>query len=164
MTINESRASNGTLTLTPAVPGTATDLSCQVTNVRVVTTYTDDGDAVTTLCGETKNKPRKLEGHKLAGTIIQDFDLAEADGGVIDFLWNHSLELVPFEYTPDDLASCPVITGSVTVEIPGDTYGGDVGTRLTSDFEWGIDGAPTRTYPAGAGTARASRAPVGASA
>ena len=159
MTINESRASNGTLTLTAGAPGTPLDVSCQVTNVRVVTTYTDDGDAVTTLCGETKNKPRKLEGHKLAGTIIQDFDYAEADGGVIDFLWNHSLELVDFSYIPNDVATTATLTGKVTLEIPGDSYGGDVGTRLTSDFEWGIDGAPTRTYAGGA-----ARATVGASA
>ena len=55
-----------------------------------------------------------------------------------------------FEYTPDDLTTSPVVTGNVTIEIPGDTYGGDVGSRVTSDFEWSIEGAPTRTYPTGA--------------
>jgi hypothetical protein len=154
--INESRAKNGTLTLTAGAPGTPLDVSCQVTNVRISTSYSDDGDAVTTLCGDTKSPPRKLDGHKLAGTIIQDFDLAEADGGVIDFLWNHSLELVDFEFVPDDLATAPTVTGKLTVEIPGDSYGGDVGSRLTSDFEWSIDGAPLRTYPA-ADPARAER-------
>jgi hypothetical protein len=150
MPINESRAKNGTLTLTATTPATPLDVSCQVTNIRVATAYSDDGDAVTTLCGESKSAPRKLDGHKLSGTLIQDFDLPEADGGVIDFVWNHSLEVVAFEYTPDDLAAAPVLTGNVTIEIPGDTYGGDVGTRVTSDFEWSIEGAPTRTYPTGA--------------
>jgi hypothetical protein len=141
--INESRLKNGTLELGSA---TALTVSCQITNVRINTAYSDDGDAVTTLCGDSKSPPRKLDGHKLAGTIIQDFDLAESAGGVIDYVWNHSLEVVPFTFTPDDLTTCPVITGNVTIEIPGETYGGDVGSRLTSDFEWSIDGAPTRTY------------------
>ena len=134
MTINESRAKNGTLTLTATTPATPLDVSCQVTNIRIVTAYSDDGDSLTTLCGETKSPPRKLDGHKLSGTLVQDWDLDEASGGVIDFLWNHSLEIVAFEFTPDDLATCPVITGNVTIEIPGETYGGDVGSRLTSDF------------------------------
>jgi hypothetical protein len=121
-------------------------VSCQLTNVRISTAYSDDGDAVTTLCGDTKSPPRKLDGHKLAGTLIQDFDLAEAAGGVIDYLWNHELELVDFTFTPDDLTGSPVVAGKVTIEIPGDTYGGDVNTRITSDFEWSIDGKPTRTY------------------
>jgi hypothetical protein len=159
--INESRAKNGTLTLTADAAGTPLDVSCQVTNIRITTAYSDDGDALTTLCGDTKSPPRKLDGHKLAGTLVQDFDLAEAAGGVIDFVWNHSLELVDFEFVPDDLTTAPTITGKVTIEIPGDTYGGDVGTRLTSDFEWSIDGAPTRTYPTG-GVAASSAASAAA--
>ena len=144
--INESHLKNGTLTLTAGAPGTPVDVSCQVTNCRVSTAYSDDGDAVTTLCGDSKSPPRKLDGHKLAGTLIQDFDLDEASGGVIDFLWNHSLELVDFEFVPNDVTSTATIAGKVTIEIPADSYGGDVGPRLTADFEWSIDGAPTRTY------------------
>jgi hypothetical protein len=46
----------------------------------------------------------------------------------------------------------------VTIEIPGDTYGGDVGSRLTSDFEWSIDGKPTRTYGGAAANGAAAEA------
>ena len=152
MTINDSRVRNGTLSLGTTTP---LDVSCQVTNIRINTAYSDDGDAVTVLCGDTVAAPRKLDGHKLAGTLVQDFDIPEASGGVIDFLWNHSLTDVPFSFTPDDLATAPVITGSVTIEIPAESYGGDVGSRLTSDFEWSIVGAPTRTYPAGTQSAAA---------
>ena len=151
MTINDSRVKNGTLTLGPTA--TALDVSCQVTNVRINTAYSDDGDSVTVLCGDTVAAPRKLDGHKLAGTLVQDFDYAEADGGVIDFLWNHSLQDVAFEFTPNDLTASPVVTGTVTIEIPSETYGGDVGSRLTTDFEWSIVGAPTRTYPAATSSA-----------
>jgi hypothetical protein len=144
--INESRLRNGTLTLGPDATGL--DVSCQITNARLTTAYSDDGDAVTTLCGDTKPPPRKLDGHKIEGTLIQDFDIDEASGGVIDYLWNHSLEVIAFKFVPDDVATGPTITGDVLIEIPTDTYGGDVNTRLTSDFSWSIQSEVTRTYGA----------------
>jgi hypothetical protein len=144
--LNESRVMNGTLKLTPAGTGaTAMDLSCQVTNVRISSAYSDDGDAVTTLCGDTVPPPRKLDGHKLEGTIVQDFDLAETDGGVIDFLWAHDLEIVDYEFVPNDVATTPTITGKLQIEIPGDTYGGDVNKRDTSDFSWNLQSKPAFT-------------------
>ena len=146
--LNDSRLRNGTLTLGPTA--TEMDFSCQITNVRVTSAYSDDGNSVNTLCGDTVPAPRKSDGHKLEGTLVQDFDLAEADGGVIDYLWNHDLEVVDFTFTPDDLATAPVLTGKVQIEIPADTYGGDVNTRTTSDFAWSIQGDVTRTYAGGA--------------
>jgi hypothetical protein len=143
--INESRLMNGTLTLGPT--GTGLDVSCQITNVRITTAYSDDGDAVTTLCGDSKPPPRKLDGHKLEGTIVQDFDLAEAAGGVIDYVWNHALEVVEYEFVPADPLTGPTITGTLMLEIPAETYGGDVNKRITSDFTWNLQETPTRTYP-----------------
>jgi hypothetical protein len=143
-TFRESRLKNGTLKLGPSA--TALDASCQVTNVRVVSTYDDDGDAVSTLCGDTIAAARKLGGRQLSGTIVQDFDAEEADGGVIDYLWNHDLEIVAFEFVPNDLGA-PTITGNVQLEVPSDgTYGGDVGGRLTTDFTWNMQGEPGRAY------------------
>lgn len=158
--INESRLHNGTLTLGPTGTGQI-DMSCQLTNVVITSSYSDDGDAVTTLCGDQKPAPRKLDGRKLEGTFVQDFDLAEADGGIIDYLWNHDLEQVAFTFTPDETPL--VIAGTVTIEVPASTYGGDVNTRVTSDFSWNIEGDPTRTYTAGQ-QATEAREPVGASA
>lgn len=149
MPIKESRLMSGTLKLGPTGAGQM-DVSCQVTNVRITTAYSDDGDSVTTLCGDTKPPPRKLDGHKLEGTIVQDFDFAEADGGVIDYLWNKNLAVVAYEYVPNDPLTGPTLTGTLMVEIPPETYGGDVNKRITSDFVWSLQEAPTRTYPAGA--------------
>lgn len=146
MTINDSRLKNGTLKLGPTA--TALDVSCQITNCRVTTSYSDDGDAVTVLCGDSLPAPRKMDGHHLEGTLIQDFDLPETGGGVIDYLWNHNLETVAFEFVPDDVTTGVTVAGNVQIEIPTDTYGGDVGTRLTTDFTWSIQGDPTRTYAA----------------
>jgi hypothetical protein len=142
MAVKESRLKNGTLTL-----GTPPDMdvSCQVTNVRVASAYSDDGSAVTVLCGETVPAPRKLDGHKLEGKLIQDFDQT---AGWIAWVWAHDLETVAFEYLPND-TDAPTITGTVTIEIPPETYGGDAGTRITSDFSWGMPAKPTFTPPAG---------------
>jgi len=139
MAINESRLKNGTLTLGPTATGT--DVSCQITNVRITSAYSDDGDPVTTLCGDTKPSPRKLDGHKLEGTIIQDFN---EDAGVVAFMWDNDLEVVPYEFVPNDQGA-PTITGSLQIEIAAETYGGDVGARLTSDFVWNLQEKPTFT-------------------
>lgn len=146
MAINESRLMNGTLKLGPTA--TAMDASCQITNVRITSTYSDDGDAVTVLCGDMKPPPRKLDGHKLEGTFVQDWDtdaVSPATGGIIKYCWDHDLEVVAYEYTPNDTTHAPTITGNVMIEIPGDTYGGDVNKRITSDFAWNMQEKPTFT-------------------
>jgi len=144
--IHESRLTNGTLKLGPTA--TAFDASCQVTNVRITSTYSDDGDSVTVLCGDTKPPPRKLDGHKLEGTFVQDFDadaVSPATGGIVKYMWDNDLKVVAYEYVPNDLATCPTITGNVQIEIGGDTYGGDVNKRITSDFAWNMQEKPTFT-------------------
>lgn len=145
MTIHDSRLRNGTLTLGATTD--TVDVSCQITNVRITSSYSDDGDAVTTLCGDSLPAPRKLDGHHLEGTIIQDFDVAATDGGVIAWLWAHDLTAVTYEYLPDD-AGAPTITGTLLIEIPGDTFGGDTNARTTSDFSWSLQGKPTFAWPA----------------
>lgn len=162
--INESRLHSGILTL-GGTPTTGVDMSCQITNCVIASAYSDDGNPVTTLCGDQKPAPRKLDGRKLEGTFVQDFDLESLnDGsgtGVTDYIWDHDLEVVAFSFTPNDDAAV-VITGTVMLEVPGSTYGGDVNTRLTSDFSWNIQGEVTRTYATGMQSA--AREPVGASA
>jgi hypothetical protein len=130
-----------------------------VTNVRITSAYSDDGDSVTTLCGDTVPAPRKLDGHKLEGTIVQDFNLTETEGGIIQYLWNHDLEVIAYEYLPNTVGA-PTVTGTVMIEIPTDTYGGDVNARVTSDFVWNMQQKPTFTAPVSAGAS--ASAPVAA--
>lgn len=138
MAIIESKLHDGTLTLgtTPLQ-----DMSCQITNTRITSAYEDEGDPITTLCGDSLPAGRKLTGRKLEGTFVQDFDVST---GVVAYLWDHDLDAVPFSFEPNDTAL--TIAGTVQLEVPGDTYGGDVKTRLTTDFAWNIQGEPTRTY------------------
>jgi hypothetical protein len=144
VTITESRVINGTLKLGPTA--TALDMSCQLTNVLINSAYEDDGNAVTTLCGDSKPAPRKLTGRTLDGTFIQDFDDPD---GVVSYVWDNDLQVVSFEFVPDDATTGPTLAGEVMLEVPQNTYGGDVASRLTSDFSWNIQGDVTRTYPAG---------------
>lgn len=161
--IKESRLHNGVLQLGPVGTGQI-DASCQVTNTRVTSSYSDDGSTLEVLCGDQVPAGRKLDGRQLQGTFVQDFDFAEADGGLVDYVWNHDLEIVEFTFTPND-AGAPTLSGQVQLEVPGDSYGGDVNTRITADFTWNVQGELARTY--GAGTTAASSSseePVGTSA
>lgn len=146
MAIVESRLKDGVLTLGT---GTPEDFSCQITNCRINSTYDDDGDAVETLCGDTIPPGRKLGGRSLAGTVIQDWSAVTPAVSFIDYCWDNDLKVVPFSYTP---ATGTVLTGDCRIEVPGETYGGDVNVRITSDFDFGIIGDVTRTPGTAAGT------------
>jgi len=161
MTIVESRVKDGVLTLGPV--GTPFDVSCQVTNVRINSSYDDDGDAVETLCGDMIAPGRKLGGRSIAGTVIQDFTSADVAGSFTDYCWDHDLEVVDFTYTPNSEA--PTLTGQCRIEVPSESFGGDVNTRITSDFEFAITSEVTRTPPAAAAgtTSTRTKTKVGAS-
>jgi hypothetical protein len=145
MAIVESRLKNGVLAL--GVDPGALDFSCQVTNARIGSTYDDDGDAVETLCGDQIPAGRKLGGRSLAGTFIQDWTAPAAES-ITDYCYVHDLEIVAFEYTPNEAG--PTLSGELRIEVPSETYGGDVNTRITSDFEWSLTAPLVRTPPAAA--------------
>lgn len=138
MTIHESRVKNGTLTFTVGTPGTPSDFSCQATNVRVTPSYEDDGDAQETLCGD-ELAPGKKGSYVLAGTVIQDFDEAT---GFLAFCWDNQTTAVAFSWLPNDTGA-PTWTGECIIVALEE--GGDVNTRLTTDFEFDCQGKPTRT-------------------
>lgn len=138
MTVVESRLKKGKLTL-GATPGN--DYSCQCTNVRIKSNYNTD-DGIETLCGDEIAGSTKLKGRSLAGTAIQDFD---DPAGFVNYCFDNDLEVVAFSYTPN-LTGAPTYTGQLRVQVPDETAGGDINTRLTSDFDWQISNL-TRAYP-----------------
>jgi hypothetical protein len=139
--ITESKLKSGKLTLggtgTPPVGGT--EFSCQATNVRIVPTFNDQGDEVETLCGD-KLSPDTTSTWNLQGTSIQDFDNPES---FIKYTWDHNLEKVPFTWQPN--ANATVVSG--IVQMRAVEMGGDVNTRITTDFDWPLDGDPEVTWP-----------------
>jgi hypothetical protein len=150
--ITESRLKDGVLKL--GTSPTELDFSCQVTNARINSSYDDDGDAVETLCGDQIAAGRKLSGRALAGTFIQDWT-ADPALSTTEFCFDHDLEDLAFSYQPNADAG-PTLSGTLRIEVPGETYGGDVNTRLTSDFEWGLTSELLRTPPVVGATASSS--------
>lgn len=157
MAITESRLKDGVLALGTA-PGDM-DFSCQVTNARINSSYDDDGDAVETLCGDQIPAGRKLSGRSLAGTFIQDWTAAAATS-ITEYCYDHDLEEIAFTYTPN--AAGPTLSGMLRIEVPAETYGGDVNARLTSDFEWSLTAQLVRTPPvvAGASASQSQQQPA----
>ena len=139
MTITESRVRKGVLTLGESTA--SEDFSCQPTNIRVTPTYDDDGDRTETLCGDVL-PPGKIASYALAGTAVQDFD---DPAGFLTYLWEHQMETVPFTWQPN-IEGAPTWAGDVVLVALEE--GGDVGVRITTDFEFDIVGTPTRTYAA----------------
>jgi hypothetical protein len=152
MAIIESRLKEGTVILGTA-PGDM-DISCQLTNVRLTAAYSDDGDSLETLCGDKIAAGEKADGYTMAGTFVQDFDATPESASIIWYLMDHDLEEVPFTYTPN--VASPTMAGSLRLKLPGEFMGGDVATRLTSDFEWTITTPLTRTPPVAAARSTAS--------
>lgn len=138
MTITESRLKTGVLTFggTP----TPTDFSCQPTNVRLTPSYEDDGDDTETLCGDTIPAGKK-ETWVLAGTSIQDFD---DPVGFISYCFDNRMTTVPFSWQPNTTGA-PTYSGDVVIVAL--EIGGDVNTRLTTDFEFDVSGTLTVTPP-----------------
>jgi hypothetical protein len=139
MTITESRVRKGVLTL--GETAASVDFSCQPTNIRVTPTYDDDGDRTETLCGDVI-PPGKIASYVLAGTAVQDFDDPE---GFLAYCWDNQMDTVPFTWQPN-IEGAPTWSGSLVVVALEE--GGDVGARITTDFEFDIVGTPDRTYAA----------------
>jgi len=148
MTIVESRLKEGTLLLGTAP--TEFDISCQLTNVRYTASYSDDGDAIEVLCGDKQAAGEKADGGTLAGTFIQDWT-APTDTSAILYLMANDLQEVDYSYTPN--AESATFSGRLRLKLPGEFLGGDINTRLTSDFEWVITSWPPTITPPVVGTA-----------
>ena len=142
--ITESRVKSGTLTFGGEGGGTAPDgtvFACQATTVKVTPSYDDDGDAVETLCGDSIAAGKK-DKWTLNGTSIQDFDDPE---GFLAYCFENSLLTVAFTWVPN-IVGAPTWAGDVVIRALEE--GGDVNTRLTTDWEFDIQGRPTRTAAA----------------
>jgi hypothetical protein len=135
MTITESRLKSGTLTFGSTPPD---DFACQATNVHVSPSYEDDGDAVETLCGDEIPAGKK-ESWVIGGTSIQDFD---DPAGFLAYCYTHAMETVPFTWEPNQTGA-PTWSGECVILALEE--GGDVNTRLTTDWEFECVGKPTRT-------------------
>jgi hypothetical protein len=153
MPITESRVKQGTLTFGGeggGTPTTGTVFACQASTVKVTPSHDNDGDRVETLCGDSIPAGKK-ESWTLNGTSIQDFDDPE---GFLAYCFTNSMQTVAFEWVPN-VSGAPTWAGEVVILALEE--GGDVNTRLTTDWEFEIVGIPTRTAAAANGAASSSR-------
>jgi hypothetical protein len=149
MAIVESKLKTGSLLLG------GTEFACQATNVRIVPTFNEEGDNVETLCGDTL-APSTTTEWALQGTHIQDWD--SAGMGIVEYSWVNNLVTVPFVWKPNASA----VTYAGNVQVRALEVGGDVNTRITTDFDWPISGTPEPTWAAAtAATGATAGAPGG---
>jgi hypothetical protein len=135
--IIESKLKSGTLTFDSGA--TPASFACQATNVRITPSANTSGDEVETLCGDVLAPETKVT-WVLAGTSVSDFT---DSAGFVQFTWEHELESLDFEWTPNGTTG-PTYSGNVVI-VPVEV-GGDVNVRLTTDWEWNLNGKPTVTF------------------
>jgi hypothetical protein len=140
----DSRLGVGTLTIATI------DRSYQIANVRLEPDISEE-DGTPTLA-QPDPVPLATVGWTLSGTAIQDFE-AGAES-FVNYLMDHALEEVAFEFVPDSDAVGLQYTG--TVQLRPTTIGGDAGVQITSDFELPVIGVPARTDPTGLAAATSS--------
>lgn len=137
MTVTDSRLGPGTLVL-----GTLNDAGCQMSNVRLVPNHTDT-DGTPTLC-EPKPAPLLETDWSLQGTAIQDFELASAEG-FQEYCRIENGNEVSFTWTPNTTygTTTPAAYSGVC-QIRAVEIGGDIGTQITTDFEFPVVGTLSR--------------------
>lgn len=134
MPITESRLKTGTLTLG------GVSFATQATNVRLVPSTDEDGDALEVLSGD-EILPDDVTSWALAMTAVQDFD--EPDG-LIAYSITNAGDVVAGVWAPNATG----VSYAFNVKVRPLEIGGDVNARLTTEAEWPIEGDPTPTYPA----------------
>lgn len=133
MAVNTYTVGAGTFTIGAA--GALTNLSSQVTSVKLVPSA-ETADSIFVLSGESVAGDYS-ETYTIEGTMLQDFGTAASK---TEWLYNHSGETHVFEFDPAT-AGAMKITGSLVVTAI--EIGGDVKTKPTSDFTFQCVGKPT---------------------
>lgn len=125
--------------LTIGATGTPIDVSCLVNNA-LVAADKDEGDSTTKLCGTVRPGSVTYSYH-MTGNV--DTDIADESGL---FALSHSAKGTEqdFVFTPSTEAGTSA-TGSLVID-PLDFGGDEMGTTMTSDFDFTIVGDPEFDY------------------
>lgn len=134
----DTRLGPGTLKLgAPLV-----DYGPQISNVSLEPSQ-DSSDGTPTL-GDPDPLPEVTESWVLKGSAIQDFEEA---AGFVNYCMDNALSVVAFEWTPNTDAAVKFTGECLLTSLP---IGGDVSVQNTSDFEFAVQGVPTRVDAPGA--------------
>lgn len=118
------------------------DYGVQIANVSLEPDQKSD-DGTPTL-GNPDPLPEVEETWTLKGSAIQDWEDA---AGIVNYCFDNALSVVAFEWTPNTDAATKWTGNVLLTSLP---IGGDVSAQNTSDFEWAVQGVPTRVDPPGA--------------
>ena len=128
----QSKQRNGTLTLD------GESFEHQASAVTMTTSYADSGEKKEYLSGDV-SAAEKTADHVLKIKAAQDFTSPE---GLQQFLADHELQVVPFEWQPAG-AGGPKRSGNVQIQL-GDE-GGDINARLETEIDLPVVGPLVRT-------------------
>ena len=136
MAVETHKLGPGSLTLGSGAAQFAQQLrQFEVTPTENVTTEDD----IEVLSGETvTGEDTVTHEATVSGKILQDLGAA----GFVAYTWENNGQVVPFTFKPKTGLSAAV-TG--TVRILAVKIGGEVKTRMESDFSWSCTGFPTFT-------------------
>lgn len=126
-------------TLTIGATGTPIDVSCLVNNAKIAAEK-DEGDSTTKLCG-TVRPGSVTYTYSLSGNM--DTDVAD-DAGFFALSQAEPGTEQDFSFEPSTDAGT-VATGKLVID-PLDFGADEMGTLMTSDFEFTIVGQPTYAY------------------
>jgi len=136
MATTDSRQGPGTLKLGTAAPSMI-EVAPQAATVKLTPTV-NSNDGTPTL--ETPEPaPDTSIAWALNISAIQDF---EDPAGFVNFLMDHALAELAFEWSPKGATAAPIYKG--TVQIVPIEVGGDVGVQTVTDVELPCVGTPTR--------------------
>jgi len=136
MATTDSRQGPGTLKLGTAAPSMI-EVAPQAATVKLTPTV-NSNDGTPTL--ETPEPaPDTSIAWALNISAIQDF---EDPAGFVNFLMDHALAELAFEWSPKGPTAAPIYKG--TVQVVPIEVGGDVGVQTVTDVELPCVGTPTR--------------------
>lgn len=132
----DSRQGPGTLKLGTAAPNMIS-VEAQAATVELAPTISSS-DGTPTLATPEPAPDTSVAWH-LKISSIQDF---EDPAGFVNFLMDHALDELAFEWAPKGPTGAPIYKGTVQIVPIG--IGGDVGVQTVTDVELPVVGQPTR--------------------
>jgi len=124
---------------TVALGATPVQIECEVTGGSITHNYSETGDTITTLCGDSIGPSKTRD----ADTIKFDTLLDLTSTGMYVYLQTNDLGVVPLEFVPNTGGGA-TWEGSVQLQLPTDVTFDSYGEPIKGSTEWTAQ--PTFTF------------------
>lgn len=125
----------GTLTL----GSTPVDFSCEMVGGQITHEYEEVSESRTRLCGDVI-AASETRNDGFSGAVENDLTAA----GMYKYLVDNDLQVVPFEFTPNNTAGAKW-AGNIVAKLPGSIGADEFGAPIASEVEWAAVGNLTFT-------------------